>query len=300
MFEFSNLSAGSVALTVAAVLPAIILCVYIFRMDRAEKEPLPLLGLLLLGGALSVIPILIFEELLSGVLDSAFAPFATIEDGVWYFSPSSYAAYNFLLTFVAVALVEEGFKWIALYIITSKSKHFNSLFDGIIYAVFVSLGFAIVENIKYVFSYGMSTAFLRAFTSIPGHMFFGVVMGYFYSMRHIEKKARELEDKLRRRGYINGASRFSPGRDLVLSLLIPIILHGFYDFCCYMKPGDNGLIFFGLFLIFLALLYVICFRLVSKMSKRDMPDSHSVPRMFFGKYPNLFGMLREEDFILFK
>ena len=78
--------------------------------------------------------------------------------------------------FILVGLVEEGSKWIILKSFTWKNKEFNYIYDAIVYAVFVSLGFAALENIIYVLNGGITTAITRTIFSIPGHTFFGVFM----------------------------------------------------------------------------------------------------------------------------
>jgi RsiW-degrading membrane proteinase PrsW (M82 family) len=60
-----------------------------------------------------------------------------------------------------------------------NNKNFNEPFDGIVYAVIVSMGFATIENIIYVFQYGFATGILRLFTAVPAHAAFGILMGYF-------------------------------------------------------------------------------------------------------------------------
>lgn len=93
--------------------------------------------------------------------------------------PQSSTAYNVLLYFVVVALSEEGFKYLLLKKRTWYSSEFNCQFDGVVYAVFVALGFALWENISYVLMYGLGTAAVRAVTAVPGHACFGVFMGRF-------------------------------------------------------------------------------------------------------------------------
>ena len=82
-----------------------------------------------------------------------------------------------ILTAIFVGLIEEGSKFFFLYRFTWKDKAFNYRFDGIVYAVFVSLGFAALENVFYVFNYGTGVALQRALLTIPGHMSFAVYMG---------------------------------------------------------------------------------------------------------------------------
>lgn len=84
--------------------------------------------------------------------------------------------------FVIVAIAEESSKYFFLKKRTWNNPEFNCQYDGVVYAVFVSLGFALWENINYVLSYGFSTAIVRAITAIPGHACFGVFMGVFYGL----------------------------------------------------------------------------------------------------------------------
>ena len=150
----------------AAVLPAWFLLRYIYRHDAVEKEPAGLLASLLLMGVVSA--------LCSGVLEG-------LGEAVLYrlVDPGS-PLYTVLLAFFVVALVEEGTKFLFLYIRTWRNPNFNYRFDGIVYAVFVSLGFAAFENIQYVLRYGLSVALPRAIFAVPGHMAFAVFMGLFY------------------------------------------------------------------------------------------------------------------------
>ncbi len=200
-------------LTLIALAPIVIILVYIYIRDKYDKEPLSLLFKSLLAGAIIVIPIVILESWLSGFIGN----------------PSSYqaAAYN---AFVVAAFSEESFKFLALYLLIWKSRHFDERFDGIVYAVFISLGFAAVENIMYVYNHGLSTGILRAFTAVPAHAIFGVCMGFYF-----------------------GLSKFSTENtsiNLMKALFIPILLHGVYDFI--LMTGHPLLLFvFIPYLIFL-------------------------------------------------
>ncbi len=91
-------------------------------------------------------------------------------------------AKSFFDSFFLAAIPEEISKWLVLYWIVWKSREFDEHYDGIIYAVFVSLGFALVENIMYVVNRGMGVALIRAVLSVPGHGSFGVLMGYYFSL----------------------------------------------------------------------------------------------------------------------
>ena len=92
--------------------------------------------------------------------------------------------------FLEAAIPEEFFKFICLYFVIWKSKEFDEYLDGIIYAAFVGMGFATVENIFYVLDNGIGNAIFRAFTAVPGHFFDGVIMGYFFALAKFDKQHR--------------------------------------------------------------------------------------------------------------
>ena len=158
-------------------------------------------------------------------------------------------------------MVEEGFKFLILYLVTRKNKNFNSLFDGLIYSVFVSLGFAALENVFYVTENGWMNAVVRAILSVPGHMFFAVLMGYYYSMWNLYCKANAFERNFKAQGLvIPNSPEFVYKKYLTLSLVMPVLAHGFYDFCCSV---DYTIATVGLY-AFVFLLYVHCFKKIKK------------------------------------
>ena len=268
-------------LTALALFPAIVLGIFIYMKDRAEKEPKSLLLLLLAGGVIIVLPVLI-AEIIAGVIIKAVFCVLSMLPGVGEIF--MYHLYQFVTAFIGVALIEEGFKWLAMWLITSKNKNFNSLFDGIVYAVFVSLGFAAVENIKYVFNYGIGNAFDRMVTAVPAHVFFGILMGCYYSRWHITELAKKKEKELMEEGLIaNPKKSFSGETVLVMSLLVPILAHGFYDYTCFVKEWWTIVVF----IIFLVFLYVFCFKKVNKMSKTDTSDIRVADILILQKYPEL-------------
>ena len=279
-------------LTLAAILPAAVLCIYIFKKDRAEKEPLGLLALLLGLGVAICYPAALAETVLDKIIDTIFIPFATETENSYELGSFMFRIYNGVKYFLNVALVEEGFKFAALVLVTRKNKNFNSLFDGIIYAVFVSLGFAGFENILYVTNYGWINAATRAVMSVPAHMFFSVMMGYYYSMWHMKVKARNLELNLKQYGVIpQNAPLYTYKKDIVMCLLVPILAHGLYDYCCTVDSGLATLVFYG-FLIFM---YIYCFGKVKKMSSMDMDDNRFASAMVAMKHPSYRELLRERN-----
>ena len=150
-----------------------------------------------------------------------------------------------------LALVEEIVLEYALGIfVSNESFLYNIRFDGKVYAVFVSLGFALWENISYVLSYGMSTALVRAFTAVPGHACFGVFMGVFYSIA----KEQDLNNKKR-------ASSFYRK----LALIVPVLLHGSYDYIATMDGTTATIVF----IVFVTVMFLVAYRLINNLAKTD-------------------------------
>lgn len=220
-------------LVAAAVIPAIVLMIKVYNSDRLEKESPHMLWVLVRSGIFSALIALVLERIFGSLLS------ATVQDQ---------GLYQVLLYFVVVACSEEGAKYFMLKKTSWDSDEFNCQFDGIVYAVFVSLGFALWENISYVMHYGFSVALIRALTAIPGHTCFGVFMGLFYGV------ARKFEN----RGETGKASQFR-----WLSVIVPAVLHGAYD---YIASVDAGTI---LFVVFIVALFFVSYRIVSRMSKVD-------------------------------
>lgn len=236
-----------------AIIPVIALLIFIYVKDKNEKEPIGLLIGIFFAGLATCITALIGEAIGSAILDAIFSYESALK--------------AFIFAMLVVGPVEEMGKYLALRLITWKSKHFNYSYDAIVYAVFSSLGFAAIENVGYVFTGGIGTAFLRMFTSIPGHACFAVFMGYFYS------KAKYASLTNNKKDY----SKYN-----ALSMIIPIIIHGLYDAILLMArttdedaiQGLAALVWLGL----VVALFIFSFITVHKSSKNDycivtLPDN---------------------------
>ena len=223
-------------LTAAAVIPAIVLLVKIYKADKLDKEPLALLIALVFWGAVSTTLAVFTERLGTGILDA-----------LW---PEDSLLYRVLMYFVVVGLSEEGFKYLLLKRHTWYTPAFNCQFDGVVYATAVSLGFALWENIGYVAMYGMGTALVRAVTAVPGHACFGVVMGAFYGMA---------------KRYSNYSYEVQSKRCRHLAVLLPTVLHGFYDFIATSESRFSEWVF----LLFVIVLFLITSRMVKNLSRED-------------------------------
>ncbi|MBL7770109.1 MAG: PrsW family intramembrane metalloprotease [Flavipsychrobacter sp.] len=188
-----------------ALAPGIAIMWFIYSADKLEKEPLKALVLSFLLGMLAILPTLLLETAGVHLLDT-FLP----KEGWLYYS---------LLAFVVVAFTEELMKWTMVRLYAYKRTFFNEPFDGIVYGVMVSMGFATLENIGYVFQYGWQTGLLRMVLAVPAHATFGVLMGYYFGLARFVGKEREWGLKIR-------------------GLLLAVLFHGLYDLFL-MAQQDN-------------------------------------------------------------
>lgn len=235
-YLFQPIMTYNIILIFAAVIPAIGLMIYVYKADHLERESPAMLWRLIIAGVLSSLIALVLERVLSLLLNITVS--------------STSAAYNIILYFIIVAFSEEGAKYFMLRRRSWRSPEFDCQYDGVVYAVFVSLGFAIWENISYVLSYGFATAIVRAVTAIPGHACFGVFMGVFYALakKYSIRNQKEL------------CTLFS-----VLAVVIPALLHGTYD---YIATKENTSLNWY-FIVFVVILFIVSFLLIRKVSRTD-------------------------------
>ena len=199
---------------IAALLPAVLLWIFIWKKDL-QPEPIGWLLKAVLLGMATVLPLAFLEHGLDIVL---FGP-----DG----KPSTLMGTT-VKSFVVAALPEEAFKLLALWLVLRKNSYFDEHFDGIVYAVCVGLGFAAVENVIYVFSEDewVGVAIARALLAVPGHYAFAVLMGYYYSVYHFVDHSPKVA---------------------LCILLVPVMAHGVYDSLALSGVVDEtvgGLCFF--------------------------------------------------------
>lgn len=217
------------AILLASLAPVFIILFYIYFRDKYDKEPLGMLLKALLGGILIILPVIFVERHLSSL-----SPFAgKVGAAAWH-------------AFAVAGFTEEVFKYLALYLLIWKSPSFNEKFDGIVYAVFVSLGFAAVENVMYVMEGGLQTAAIRAITAVPAHAIFGVTMGYYLGIAHMYEELRK--------------------QYLLRAIAIPVLLHGIYDFILMVEIGWLLI----LFIPYVVLLYVMGIKKMKALSNASV------------------------------
>lgn len=221
-----------------AILPSIIIGFLIYRSDRCEKEPIGQLIKAFIFGVLSAI-LVIFVTFLLGINEIEVTELSS------YFE-------IFLYSFFCVALIEEGCKLLFSGLFLRKNNNFDYFFDGIVYSTFVSLGFATLENIIYAMVGGLQAIIIRAIFTVPAHAFFGIAMGINLSL---VKESKIKNDKNSLKTY------------LFLSLLIPSLLHGFFDFLLFTQE----MFFVVIFICFVIFLYIFFISKVKSLILTEHP-----------------------------
>jgi RsiW-degrading membrane proteinase PrsW (M82 family) len=199
-----------------AVAPTIFLFLFVYLRDKYEHEPLGLVGITFVLGAVGMVPATLIELAL----------------GLFFSSGSV------IDVFLYVALVEELVKFIAVRIKAYTSPHFSEVMDGIVYTVAAGLGFATAENIIYVLQNGLSVAIVRAFLSVPGHAVWAGIMGFYIGLA----KFRSVSKSQQQQRILEGVG-------------IAVVLHGVYDVMVFSDSllGVIGVSLFG-WVLFLLLI----------------------------------------------
>ncbi len=222
-------------LLLLALAPCLFLLWYFYHRDKYEPEPKKKIFFVFILGCISVIPAAILETFLIKWLN--------------YFTTGIVNV--FIMSFFIIAPVEELLKFIVVIIAVYYSLEFDEVMDGIVYTVAASLGFATVENIMYVLSHGVTVGIARAFLAVPGHAFFGAIMGYYLG------KAKF--DKNKQIGFI------------ILGIFLAVFAHGLYDFVLLTKTV------LGLFAIIIIIIlgFIVRKRLkiAERLSKQRQPEA---------------------------
>ncbi|MDX2003095.1 MAG: PrsW family glutamic-type intramembrane protease [Chitinophagales bacterium] len=185
------------SLLALALAPGFAIMLYIYLKDKHEREPLGLLIKCFIAGIFSTVPAVILSR-----YGSSFG--YGISDNPWI---------TFVYAYGVVAFSEELSKFAMVYWFAYRNKNFNEPFDGIVYSVMVSMGFATLENILYVNQYGYGTGIMRMFTAVPAHASFAVVMGYF-----LGKAKYDTTESFKLK---------------LFGLLGAVLLHGSYDYSLF-------------------------------------------------------------------
>lgn len=227
----------SIILVIVAALPPLFLLIYVYSMNKIDPEPMSLIMWLILLGAIAAVVSFFLEGVGDGIIR--------------FLASDQQPIIIVILTFLMVGAVEEGVKYIFLRVKTWKNPHFDYKFDGIVYAVAISMGFALFENVGFVINNGIIVAASRAVLAVPAHMSFSVVMGVLYSYcKFYRNRGREQTSRLCG----------------VLAWLLPVGMHGLYDTLASLQSTASTI----LYICLVGALYAIGFGLINRESKNDI------------------------------
>jgi protease PrsW len=193
------------SLLALAVAPGAAITIYIYSRDKYDREPLKPLLISFLLGMVATAPAILIQTLLKPVLFIRF--------------PNFDITYYFLLAFIIVACSEEGSKYVMLRYYAYRHRAFSEPFDGIIYSVMISMGFATLENIGYVLNYGFTTGLIRMFVSVPSHAAFAVLIGY-----HVGLAKFDAPNAI---------------KHIVKGFLLAVFFHGAFDFFLLLQGSTQ-------------------------------------------------------------
>lgn len=230
----------NIIILVTALLPVAILLVAIYLKDKASPEPTGQLVKAFMFGVISAGLAIVLSTLL--------------EVAGLYSQWDPYNVNGIRMAFFGAAIPEETAKLFMLWLLLRRNKFFDENMDGIVYAAFVSLGFAAIENVLYLFSDSesfMSVGIMRACTAIPGHFCFGILMGYYYSLATFGNKATL--------------------RNKIFAWLVPVMGHGFFDAILFITnvPPAVSVILSIIFFVFLCWMGMTAKRKVQLMLRKD-------------------------------
>jgi len=205
-----------VALIFAALLPAAVLLIYIYRKDKAQPEPTKWLIKGFCFGVISA-----FASTLISTPLNTMGFYSAEPDTLWGAVREA---------FFGAAIPEEAAKLLMLWLLLRVNPYFDEKVDGIVYAACIGMGFASIENVMYLmmnFNNWLGVGILRALISVPGHFMFAVTMGYYYSLGYWNM------DGASKGGLFGKFGRRSHGKRnwgyIALAFLAPMLLHGIFD-----------------------------------------------------------------------
>ena len=210
----------NIILLIIAILPVYLIGLYVYNKDR-EKEPKKLLTKLFIYGMLACFPAVILELVLG-----------------YFFNEEEYMNLfeMFIYAIINIALVEELCKWFIVYNMTYHNSEFDHLYDMVVYSIFTSLGFAVLENILYVYLGGFTVGLFRAVSAIPGHASYAIIMANYLGKAKVANLNSDMHNEK---------------KNLLLSILMPTFAHGLYDYFLF----TDKFILLICYIIFLIIIY---------------------------------------------
>lgn len=223
----------NIIVILCVIIPVFLLMLYVYARDQQEKEPIILI---LIAFFLGIISIFLGRQTWKFILSKIPELAEEVQN------PNLYV--KFLISYGAIGLIEETTKYIILNII-SRNRNYDYAYDGIVYAVSISLGFALVEGIYYGIENNITVTLVRSILTIPMHMSYGVFMGYYISKSRIQDK---------RKFYY-----------CYMALLYPIFIHGTSDYMLSIFNEFSLIIY----IIYSIIIYILGLKKINELSRFD-------------------------------
>ena len=232
-----------------ALAPGLAIIFYFYIKDQYDREPIKLLFFSFLLGALSTIPAVFLELYLKDRLYN-----------------NGSVVYYLIFAFLIVSLNEEFCKYVVLRYYAYGKKAFNEPLDGIVYSIMISMGFATLENVLYVYEFGFTTAIVRMLLSVPAHAAFAVLMGYHVGLAKMDP--------------VNSF------RHLIKGLILAVFFHGAFDFFLFLQENKTVTAYVSQGMLFFCSLVI--FYIAVKMSRIAFRLHHNHSRRLFEQENELF------------
>ena len=225
-----------VLISIIAFVPIVGLGSYVYYRDK-NKEPVKILIEMFLAGIASTF-ISVMLSLLLGKIVPGYTELYNSKNYVGLYASS----------LISVALLQEFSKWVLVYILGYNNKEYDEPYDMIVYALFLSLGFAFIENLIYVYDGGVYISLFKVFGDVILQACMGIFIGYFISLA----KLAHMDNK----PYI---------KYIILSLFVPCLLHSILDYLLVL--GNNVFIF--LFGVVIVISYYFAYKNISRLSSMN-------------------------------
>lgn len=249
-----------------AVIPPVVLCLFIKKLDKGVKHSAALLAMLFFAGFACSLPAIALN---------------TFTEIFWslVYRKATYAYYATIFFFCAIN--EEALKMLVFWFITKDRVEFDRMYDGIIYSVFASLGFATIENITYVLNFGLEAGIIRAVLPVPFHMFFAVIMGYNFSMWRFTQHANNYLRVFKKNDVFPASTKpLNYKKYLVFSMVLPSLTHWLYNFSLIF---DYNAVSFAWILF----IYIYCTIIIVVVAKKNKDFILSARDYLLSKRPQL-------------
>tara|TARA_B100001057_G_scaffold193788_1_gene194613 strand:- start:1263 stop:2114 length:852 start_codon:yes stop_codon:yes gene_type:complete len=206
----------------ATILPTILLGIAVWKSDRFPEPGKFLIASFLLGVSISLpldFLILLTEDHLARIIGLDLEAIKIYQDGGWKEEDAVYPGGELaFMHFFRAAFLEEGIKFALLIFFCVRLSDLNEPMDAIVYGAAIGLGYAAMENIPYLYTGDPETAWTMTIVKaryypLIMHLGFGVLMGWLLSQNLFEER-----------------SSFKRKVMLILSLAIPVLFHGSYNY----------------------------------------------------------------------